>query len=241
MQKAMKKQLRLQRSDWLIGVPLILGGMIFGIALMVFLVNMEGISETKGYIPMGTLLGMIMGGFFCAMVMVGALPVNFNLQVSLGCTRKRFFVSYYLTWTLGALAYYALLLALWRAECLLYGRLWPTLECRADFGGPLLRWGIPVCVVLPTVAGFMGTLVMRFGRKAGIVFWVAWMVVCLGGPRVADAMEEAPDSVYGRIGTGILELCNTVPGGVWAAGILAVALVCLAGAYGIIRRQQVTL
>lgn len=241
MKKAMKKQLRLQRRDWLIGVPMILGGMLFGIAVMVFLVKMEGISEIKGYIPVGTLLGMIMCGVFCGLVMIGALPVNFNLQVSLGCTRKQFFVSYYLTWMLGVLVYYALLLALWRAECLLYERLWPALECGADFGGPMLRWGIPVCVVFPIVGGFLGAMIMRFGRKAGIVLWVVWMVVCLGGPKVADAMEEAPDSVYGRIGTGILELCNTVPGGVWAAGILAVALLCLAGAYGIVRRQQVTL
>ena len=74
--------------------------LLFTVILYVFgLLLFSGIAyfdnDLTSCFPMGTLLACIMAAMYISISLVGIGGI-FNLEISMGCTRHRFFVSYYL-------------------------------------------------------------------------------------------------------------------------------------------------
>lgn len=164
-----------------------------------------------------------------------------NLEAAMGCTRKDFFLSYYLTGFLVNIVYVILLAVICMAENSIGKILYPDMINVIDLLSCIIRWGIPAAVALTVIGGFCGTLVLRFGKKAFWVMWAIWMIVCLGGPRAAEAVSESPDSLFGKMGLAIEMLVERVPLNLWILLAIVLVLACGIGNYLMIRRQQVSL
>ena len=67
-----------------------------------------------------------------------------------------------------------------------------------------------------------------------------WIVLCLGFPQVMNAVEDAPNSIFGQIGGFFADLAETIPAGIWGLAGIAFVTMSLVISYLILRKQQVT-
>ena len=238
MAAAIKKQFRIQWKDWIIMSLLIVGASIFGVVLFAVIGAFD--AETVSYFPLGTVMGGITALMFCMILMITNLNLSFNIEVAMGCTRKQFFVSSYITSFAAALIAIALVILVDLAERAVYPQIYPHLEEEIDFLPYLLKWSIPAAAAVPVFGGFFGALMMKFGRTAFWILWALWMVLCLGFPNIHEAIEEAPNSMLGKIGIAAADVFGGVPVSAWIMLGAAAAVVSLVGSWMIVRRQQVT-
>ena len=217
--------------------------LLFTVILYVFgLLLFSGIAyfdtDLTSCFPMGTLLACIMAAMYTAISLVGIGGI-FNLEISMGCTRYRFFVSYYLVHFVFCIADLCLILLLCRAELVWLALRYPSLPNEIDFFSYLLRWGIPTAAAVILTGGFCGALIMRYGKRAGWTLWVLWMIGCVGIPQIHEAMEDDPGSLLARIGISFQDIIRNIPQALWIPLILLACGGCLVGAYLIVKNEQV--
>lgn len=237
MLKTLKKQFEIQKQNGIFIMVFTLGMFLLGKVLFHMIAYFDG--ELESWFPMGTLMACIMAAMFVVISLL-TLRSYFNMEISMGCTRARFFVTYYMVYFVFSVISLAWILLLCKIENIWNSMLYPELPCDLDFFPYLLKWGLPAAVVVVLLGGFGGALLMRYGKWAGWTMWAIWMIVCVGFPRLEEASENTPESLPGRLGTSLGEAVLSVPTEVW--GILA-AVICLgslAGAWIILRKQQVT-
>lgn len=180
MKDTIKKQFQIMAEDWILGGGMILGGFLLGQILLAVLLNTD---QTETYIiPLGSIMAAAAAGIFLIVESVTSIRIMFHLEVSMGCTRKRFSVSFFTVQLMSCAAALFVLL--------------------------FLAWGV-------------------------------WMILCIGFPQIHDAMEEAPGSFFGVLGMRIIEMIGKVPAGAWIGVLSAVVIGCVAGAWQIIRSQEV--
>lgn len=239
MLTVIKKQIRVQWENWMACLAIILGGWLVGGVLFRVISGFLA-EETKEYIPIGTVMGAALAVIFLGFIGMMSLELYFNLEISMGCTRGRFFVSYYLTCLIINLMGAGLVVLTAIAENQIGLWLYPDLEKSVNLIPYLLEWGVPVAVFLSVFSVLWGALGMRFGKKIHFVLWGLWMLTCIGGPRIIEAVEEAPDSVFGKFGSLLAMITKAVPGSAWLTGGVVFCIVGFLVTYGILRRQQVT-
>ncbi len=238
MLQAVKRQLSVRKDDWLLGsfiavIAYLAGGIL--LAVLMFLNK-----SADFYINLGSILAMAVGGIYFLITVVGSTISYFNLEISFGSTRKEFLISHYAVCFLHGMSYVVLIVVLAFLEQILAKFFWADKALVMDIlpwipkVGGLLVTGI---MILSTLAA---ALIMRFGRLAGWTLWGVWMVFFIGAPQVMDAVEEAPDSVFGKIGRWFLWLAGQLPWYGWLALGGGAALLCLLGTVWILKKQQVT-
>lgn len=237
MVKSLKQQLCVLWKTEIWEFGLILGGCLFGVILLRIIIWAD--KSVNTYFQMGTIMGSLMG-IIWGIAMGASLYMYYNTEISMGCIRKNFFLSYFLVNVLTNLLGVLLLLGLCKAESALYARWFPNLQSEMDIFPYVLKFGVPGAVALSVIAMFIGTISLRFGRKGFWVIWALWMILCIGGPRISDAATEAPDSFFGILGKCIIKAGKAVPGNIWVLLAVMVCLVCFIGSFLMIRKQQVT-
>ena len=65
------------------------------------------------------------------------------------------------------------------------------------------------------------------------------MALCLGGPNIADAVTDAPNSILGRIGLGIAGIVSFFSGAIGIITGIIILAVVFAAIYYMIQRQAV--
>lgn len=224
-------------EDWILGGGLILGAFLVGQILLAVLLNMD--KTVTHIVPLGSIMAAAASGIFLIVESVTSIRIMFHLEVSMGCTRKRFSVSFFTVQLMTCAAALLVLLFLAWGECYLNSWLYSGFASKVDFMKGLLKWGVPTALAVTTVGDFCGALLMRFGRTAFWILWGVWMILCIGFPQIHDAMEEAPGSFFGVLGMRIIEMIGKVPAGAWIGLLAAVVIGCAAGAWQIIRSQEV--
>ncbi len=237
MKDTIKKQFHLMTEDWILGGVLILGGFLVGQILHALILHTDPTATHS--VPLGSILAAAAAVVFVIMESTSSIRTLFHMEVSMGCTRKRFYVSFFTVQLTSCAAAFLLLLFLAWIENDLNAWLYPGLAAKLDFMEGLLKWGVPAALAVTTVGDFCGTLLMRFGRTAFWILWAVWMLLCVGFPQVHDAIEEAPGSFFGVLGMRILEMTGKVPTGGWMALLAAAVIGCAVGAWQIIRKQEV--
>lgn len=242
MLRSLKKQFYVQWENEIMMIVCILAGFVIGMLLFcgtTFLItSFDG--EASNTLPMGTMFGCILAVMFIALSFMTEISVYFNMEVSMGCTRIQFFTSFYIVYFVFSLLNICLLLLLCTAENGLNAVLYPHMDQAVDFIPLLAKWGVPVSAAILMIFGFFGVLMMRIGRKAFWIMWVIWMFAFIGIPQIGDSVENAPDSVLGRFGTGIMRLAGAVPVNFWISLTAVLCLISFAVSYLLIRRQHVT-
>lgn len=238
MGKMIKKQFGVQWKDWSHLILLILGIWILGVVLHYVIVRVDDTVTT--YFSMGTLMAMI-GAVFAAGIM-GLIQIGFyfNMEISMGCTRKGYFISYYITALVFEIFYLGIIVLLNLAERVLEKHIYTGLKSEVDFLPYILKWGLLAAAAVCVISGFCGTLLLKYGKKAFWVLWCIWMFGCLVLPKIRRISEDAPNSFLGKIGNGTAELLKGIPVYAFAALTGAAILVGLGISWQNLRKQQVT-
>lgn len=84
MLQTIKKQICLQKSDWLLGAGCELGMWLMGIA---FMLVMQRSDPEDTYVLLGTIFAIIGSAGVATFIMLYGLGINFNTQISLGNRR----------------------------------------------------------------------------------------------------------------------------------------------------------
>lgn len=240
MATELKKQFKVLQDELFFFYLLIFGGSLFGIILLQIIMRTEG--GTADYFPLGTFMGMIVFFAYGFIVAVVGFRQYFNMEISMGCTRKNFFLSYFIISVLSNLAGVLLVLGICKVESMMYKALYPDIAMgRArDFLFFISRFGVPAAFALAMVGIFCSAMLLRFGRKAYWVFWAVWMLGFVGGPQIHEAAVDSPTSPLGILGRALLRVIGAVPGRAWAVIAALLCAVCLLVSYLVVRRQQVS-
>ena len=121
MLQTIKKQICLQKSDWLLGTGCELGMWLMGIA---FMLVMQRSDPEDTYVLLGTIFAIIGSAGVATFIMLYGLGINFNTQISLGNRRTPFLISYYIAWVAGFFVYFGILLLVSQGEHAVYASIW---------------------------------------------------------------------------------------------------------------------
>lgn len=235
----LKRQCRVLWQDWVFwGAGLIPEMGLFGFVLYQILFAVA--KDVGAYVPLGTVIAAFAAVLFAGTLVITQLGLYFNIEVSMGCLRSHFFFSYVLCAAVASLIGWVYVLLICMAENALNRWLHPMQEVRVDILPYLLKWGMPAMILVIAAALLCGTLLIRFGRWMRILLLTVWIVLCIGFPQFMNAVEEAPDSIFGQIGSFLADLAAKVPAGMWGLAGLSFTIAAFAVSYLLLRRQQVT-
>lgn len=237
--QAIKRQFRVQWQDWLWMNLIILVSSIAGMVLFQVIVRIAG-DELEEWFAMGTVIGGMCALMFLLIMSMVQISIHFNAQISMGSTRKQFIISWLVVGITEAVAAVLLVTGICFCENKLFGVIYSGIPNEINFLPYLLKYGVLAAMAATILGNFCGTLVMRFGKVAFWILWALWMFGCLGLPRITEAIEEAPNSFYGKVGSGIGHFLQGIPVSMWVILVLGICGAALAVTYGILRKQPVT-
>lgn len=237
MLDSIKKQLKVQKWEYALLICFVLGGFVVGKLLFALIVFFS--SGTDKYFALGTVIAATMACLYAGIAGIVQIPLHFNIQISMGSTRKQFFISHYLIgFVMNALAG-VLVILLNLLENWLNLLLYPNMEQEFNFFPYLIRGAIPAALAVTVIGGFCGAMIMRFGKKASVTLWFLWMFGCLGVPHIHDAVTEAPSSLFGIIGNAARKIILNIPTEMWISFGIVLVLAAFLGIWMVMRRQQV--
>ncbi len=234
-----KKQFQINWRDmifvYVIEIVLVLVGFSFGAGICY--------SNPKGtFIPVGIILSAALGLLILLILSVVQFMMHFNLSVSMGTSRKNFFLAHMLNTLALHLAALLILAAVSPLEIFAWKLFFPDMVMKAGFWESVcsvLKYGVPAILCEIFTGSLCAALWLRFGKIAGVTLWILWMVLCMAGPRIFSAHMEAPDSFWGKISGAIIGFFTSASVLKLVVSGLIFALIALAGAYACIRKQEV--
>lgn len=239
--KALWNQIKLQKDLVLIGGIVMLGMFVFGMILHDVILTSG--DEVTSVFCMGSFMAAIvlvmMMFFFAGMHMVQI----FNYAVAMGQTRKRTYPLYALAafgtfLILGILLKLLNVLEIWRLK-----HMFPGLEIE-HFMDVILEFKyIFVIALVGTAFGvLLGASISRFGKAAFWVWWVLFMAVCIGGPRLIPYMTSYyPDSAMMHFVEQMMELIMAHAQTIGVIAVILATILFTGAGYLIVRKQEVRL
>lgn len=237
MLDSIKKQLKVQKWEYALLMCFALGGFVIGKLLFALIVFFD--SGADEYFALGTVIAAAAVCMYAGIAGIIQVPLYFNVQISMGSTRKQFFISHYFIGFVMNILAGVLVVLLNFLENWLNPLLYPNMEQELDFLPYLVRGAVPAALAVTVIGGFCGAMIMKFGRKASVALWFLWMFGCLGVPHVHDAVTEAPDSLFGKIGSMAGRLILSIPAEAWILFGIVSVLAAFGGIWLVLRRQQV--
>lgn len=236
--REIKRQFFMRWDEFLMILVLEAGFFLFGEVILGIVIY--GLGEKESVFPLGTLLALFVPIFVMVFIGMSSLPLYFNTAVGMGAVRRHMVpamlgISLLIDITAAWTAYLFYYLEQW-----IFGMFYAGIEVEMDLQF-VFRWKyiLPACLAVVGINALTGALFLKFGKAAFTVFWILWMVVFIGGPRLGHLLASAHDNVFLRICRKIVELI----GGFSERGILtAVAVVSaalIAASWMLLRKQQV--
>ena len=186
---------------------------------------------------MGLIALYMMTFFFVGMHMVQI----FNYALAMGKTRKQMFPMYTLAAFITFLVLAVFMKVLNILEELRLRLMFPGLEIE-NFVEPMLRVQyLPVYALMGTAFGvLLGASISRFGKAAFWVWWVIFMAVCIGGPRLTHYLtDDYPDSRLTVFVTHAITFAASHVQTCLAVLVIVVTVIFTGAAFLMVRRQQV--
>lgn len=213
---------------------------IVGIIIVMSVMAATGTDED--YVTGGAMLTIIIGSLLIVFGGVFTLQHDFNLAVSFGKTRKYYVPAKYLLVAMNCLLCMVIAWIISCIEGMLYPVLYPNAGCEFSMNALFMSPAAIVGYVLlaPMVVMLFGALYLKFGMKFFWVFWVLWMFVCTGLPRMITVRREDPESFLGKMGTAFVNFFTQVTNAQIIIGLIVLGIAGMAAAFQLLRRQSVT-
>jgi hypothetical protein len=229
-------QVKVKKWDYLKYAGIILGAYIFGM-IMFQVIMVLAADEGDGTFYMGSMMSVMMLVLLMVFLMSITQVAFFNYSISMGRIRK-----YY--WPALALESF-LLYVLLELEILLLepveGRIlaltWPGRDPEGPSG--ILGWSLVLPMALAGVGcTLLCTAVMiKFGRAAYFAWYILFVAACVGVPRLIESVDLESHPVFAQIVDAIALHWQLA----FLLGGAAIAVICYAASYLMIRRQQVNI
>ncbi len=231
---------KLEWKEYLRHVIITLITAFIGIGMVYLIMNTA--AEGEDYGELGTLFAILFGVMINIFGGIFTVQADFNNAISMGKTRKSYVPAKYLVSVMGTAM---IVLTIWFVNILerfLYSMSFPSvgnteLNFEVIFANPVVLIGYIIGV--PAITLLLGGLYMKFGVKFFWIMWAVWMFVCLGLPRIGDAMTENPDSIPAKIGFAAIDFFKDIT---MIQGIIAFVvclIVVVVGNVFIFRKQRV--
>ena len=241
MLEAVKRQLKSTYDHAILSYVMSILG--FLAAMVMWLVLRGVLRKEAQYVPLGTIMALGLCGLCILFSQIFQTKLLFALEISMGSTRRIFFLSYLLVQALYNAGNYILLVLL----ILLEKKTRPFLVAHNVAAGKKaeliwswkIRYGLPALLVFTIVSILFGTLWMYFGKVVGVILWTLWMAFCLGGPNIADAITDAPNSILGKVGLGIAGMISFFSGATGMIVGIVIVIAVLVIIYCMMQKQAV--
>lgn len=218
------KDWKLHRSSYFIMLAAQAGSFLLGILFVLMIMHFD--DEPGSWFCMGTMIACLVLVVICVFFYGFSYGQEFQLALSMGCTRMAFLGAFALRLLVQLLSGYILILLFHQIELALYARLFPQYANEVLFTF-LTDWRILVPVVLgmTVLSLFIGSLYGRYGKKGMIFFYVLWIFCCFVLPRVFHT--EQGSGILDQTAWGIRVVALAVPVTVWIGfgALLAVGMV----------------
>lgn len=238
MWTVLKRQASVNIINWGIAPVAMIGSSVAGSIFLYVLIRVID-KEAVEVVPVGTLLAAVIGGIHLATMIIVGVNIYFNIEVAMGSTRKQFFISWFVFYAVGAALCGGLLICIAAAERGINQMLYPGMSQRINFVPYIQKWSVAAAVGIVIVATFVGTCLLRLGKIGRYILLAVWLFACVCGPQIVEAVTDAPDSVFGRIGRGFAAVVKIIPGNTWISISVLAGLACIAGTWLIVRTQRV--
>lgn len=198
-------------------------------------------ADDKPDVELATLImGMVML-FYMLFIGIFSFATEFYLAVGMGVTRKKFVPAYLFCTFLMEAVLLLLLYGGYFLERQISHLFYTGWGGQGKIGSFLFSPYLFALVILLSVAQiFIGSILLKYGRKAMWIFWVFWMMLCLVPGRISDAMESHSNSLAARFGFWVQKIILALDGTGIIFVILAASAAFLAATCLIVRRQQIT-
>lgn len=211
----------------------LVGEIIVGVSVYVF-------GEVESVFLGGTLLALIMVPFVQILVGTSMMALHFNIAVSMGTTRRRVVPAFMVFVFLGELLAVGVAYLLYHLEKWIFSIAYTGMDVELDFGF-VFRWNyiLLACFAIVALNMLMGALFLKYGKKALTVFWIIWMVACIGMPRLAHMLKSTQDNAFLRVCRKVLDVLYGFTENGILTGVFLCSAVFILLAWLMLRKQQV--
>lgn len=215
-----KKNLIVELKDIFTFIVIPFAGGLFGMVISTIVFFASG---REFYMELSSFMVMIVG-IFCLLFAWGFSERNsFTLAVTMGVTRKNYFLSRYVVLLLQIIFTLAAMALMIGVDKLMFpGAEHGSMLNLTDISPVTV---IVVCLIFPVFSMFMGMLYLRFDRKFFWGIWAVWMLGSLGIPRAMTAMSDRPDSAIAKIGFFFKDIITASDWKLGVTGVVVLAIV----------------
>lgn len=235
--RELKEQFYMRWDEMLVILCMEAGFFLFGQIILAVVIN---VVREKSCVQLGTLLSLFVPFFVMLFLGIGVLPMHFSIAVCLGAVRKRFVPAFFIVSFLENAVAAGVSYLLFHLENLLFRIIYPGFEIESDMQVIFqLKYLLPACLGAVALNSFFGALFLKMGKLALTVFWVIWIAVCVGGPRLVHFVEivKSKDTAMGAAFRRFFEFVQGFTESSILAGAVLVSAVLLGISWGMLRRQ----
>lgn len=236
----LRKTMKLKLDELCLYVFVSLGGFLFGSILLAIISYSERGSDDYGVVPLGTMFAMMIMGFLPLLIGMLGQYQSFNCFITFGKTRKRFFVCDLAVNFIWYLITGILIIGLYYLESGMFRLFYADYPREVIFSVRLLVWAVPAAAFVQVILRmFLGSVIMRFGKKALWIIWAFWMAVCILPVRIADFIKSGAHEGAAGVFHKIAGVAEAVPLAVWGTAGVVLLLVLGVISWRLIRKQAV--
>ena len=242
MKRTIIGQLRLARSSYLLSDAMILIGGILGTVIFELIMRLEEVhSDDPTTFEMAFVCGMLCYVINFFVSSISAMGQNFNNTISMGRTRRNFFIGYTLSCLINTFASAVTLFVIYLTEQWRLHAWWSDYPCETNFSSFFAPGVLCFAIILLAILQeFIGFAILRFGKKAFWVLWAIWMLSFIGIPRIIDDVQDGKNSPLADFGRFLIDAGSKVPTALWFVLGGVIGLVLFLISYVGFKHQQVT-
>jgi len=237
----LKQTILVGKSELIVyGLFSLFGGAL-GVIVWTIVMAVDGADGTYG--TAGAMMALLLGMLGIIIMGMFSMHQDFNMAISLGKTRRQYVPAKYLLLVTACLLCFVISYLICKMELLLYPFVLNGAVCELNMEDILLNpvTILGVVILVPMLVMLCGALYLKFGMKFFWFGWVIWMCSCTMLPRILSASEHEPDTIWGRMGTALLNFFINSDAVKMVIGILVTGVLGLLVAYKLLSRQRVTL
>ena len=237
MLEMIKKQFQIRYKD-LFGILATAAASFAASTILLTVIMAYGKENTV--FEIGTFMVIVMIIVLSIMVGTVKFTTQFNNAISMGKTRKNFFVSYTVVTIVMTSLEAIMVYAFHYIERMEFRIFYTAIPLEFDMSTVLRVPYVMMAVLLcSTLQLLLGSMVLRFGRKFFWAIWAVYMMICLLPSRVEKAMDSGSDSVLATFGRWVSTVFSGLTPQFLFLWSVIFIVVCLVISGMSLRKQQV--
>lgn len=212
-----------------------------GLAGVIILFSVMFLLKPETYMYLGSFIALLISIMVYVIIGIFGYTADFNLAVSMGVTRKKFALGYWIQCFLSAVLMTGVTLLFYLVERNLYHRVFKdaVLDMNDFSGSTILIVVLCIVVFAPVFRMLLGAFLMKFQKVGFWILWAVWMIICLGGSRLVHWINQ-PDTLVHKLFYSLLDSIQKFPQAVLLALGAGIVVISFFLTWLLIRRQRVT-